>query len=215
MKDFRASFQDKAGQFWIWFSKNKEILASVKTNNDPILGIAIERLHNINEGLFLEVATNSIPKEFVITAAGKSELFALVDLLIASAPSIQGWLFVALKPTMGFDFQTDYKGYVYNPKEIWFLPLIKRSDPSYLGLRLGLANMPACDKKDIYSAISTILETGLGERPFAKEIKYIEIGDLPANPAREGYMELKDLSEYISWRKTSGQQKKMNSTSQP
>jgi hypothetical protein len=47
----------------------------------------------------------------------------------------------------------------------------------------------------------TILETGIGERSCAMDIQYVEIDDLPDDPAAHGYIELPRLAEYIAWHK--------------
>jgi hypothetical protein len=194
-------FQDRPKLFWSWFQENEDRLAAISGHDDPFLDSVVEKLQEINEGLFLEVAINCVPKEFVITAAGDTKLFPFVDILASSAPAIDGWKFVALKPAMGFDFRTDYEGVEYKPKEMWFLPLIKKGDQRFLGLRIGIRSLPAVSEKKINSAVATILETGLGERAFAGDVSYFEVVALPSEPEKEGYMELVDLPRYIPWRK--------------
>ena len=46
-----------------------------------------------------------------------------------------------------------------------------------------------------------MLDTVLGEKVFALDVKFIEIGYLPDNPEKQGMMELHDLPEFIKWKK--------------
>ncbi len=194
-------FQERPAHFWAWFKENEDRLAAIDAHDDPFLNDALRQLQAVDDGLFLEVGTNCEPKEFVITACGNTKLFPLIDILASTAPPIPGWQIVALKPAMGFDFKTNYEGIEYNPKKMWFLPLVKKHDPTFLGLRIGVEKLPSGGGEEAYNAVATILETGLGERSFAEEVGHLEVVALPAKPEEEGYMELVDLPRYIPWRK--------------
>ena len=141
------------------------------------------------------------PCEFIVTASGRKEVFSLAEAIIAAAPSLPGWSFIALKPPMGFDFKTTYTGIAFDPKEMWFLPLVRESEPTAMGLRVGIPNYDSSIEEQSMFAVFTILDTALGERSAALDIAHLEVGVLPTDPQARGYVALTELPKYIQWRK--------------
>lgn len=60
--------------------------------------------------------------EFVVTAAGKKELFPVVDEMISLAPKLDAWEFTALKSASGLGFHTQYGDVTLKADERWFFP---------------------------------------------------------------------------------------------
>ena len=58
------------------------------------------------------------------------------------------------------------------------------------------------DGAQTVDAAYTILDTGIGERSTATDIQHVVVGDLPVDPAAEGYLKLARLADYISWHKS-------------
>ena len=87
----------------------------MSSDTDPKLDRLLKHLQAIDPNLYVEVCTTSMPREVVVTAEGRRELFPLVDDIVAVAPHVEGWVFVPLKPPMGFDFQTSYEGIIFDP----------------------------------------------------------------------------------------------------
>lgn len=189
-------------EFWKWFLKHQSKIEAFKNANDPILDQLLEQLHKYNEHLFLELSTNFEEKELVITAEGDSEQFESVRDLMAKAPKLKNWKFTAFRPPLGFGFQTKYEGVEYDPEKLWFLPLENESNPSAVGIKIGI---PSFDEKiHVHSkaAAWVILDTALGELVSAQEIQYMETGALPSDPEKEGYIELPELPKYLTWKKS-------------
>jgi hypothetical protein len=101
--------------FWSWLQANIEALNDLRTPEDPFWDVIQSHLTSVNEGLFFEIS-DPTPRgrEMVLTVRGDKALFALVDHMVAAAPAIPGWIFVPLKPAMGFDFTTTYEGRLYD-----------------------------------------------------------------------------------------------------
>ncbi|MDR3561786.1 MAG: hypothetical protein P4N59_10175 [Negativicutes bacterium] len=190
-------------EFWRWFSGNRERFAGI-TNDRLFLDLILARLKEIHNGLFFETCIDSNPKEFIVTASGNTNLFGLVDEIIARAPNLEGWKFVSLKPPRGFQFASNYRGFLFDPRKMWFIPLKKRDDPKFLGLRIGFEG--GCDfaeKQIVRDGTLLVLDTGLGERIVATNIQYLEIAQLPTSPRSSGYGPVPELTEYISsWNST-------------
>jgi hypothetical protein len=120
--------------------------------------------------------------------------------LIATAPELHGWRFIAFKPAQGFDFVTEYAGLTVSPKATWFMPLESRANPEALGLRVAYAHFKKSKEKTYLAATYVALEAGLGELDAAEKIKHVEVCAAPSAPDSAGYMLLHELPEYIRWR---------------
>lgn len=188
--------------FWQWFLKRQERIEAFKEGSDQVIDELLSQLHKYNKHLFLELSVNSEIKELVITAEGDTEQFESVRNLIAKAPSLKNWKFTAFKPALGFGFVNKYMGVEYDPSKLWFLPLEKTSDPSAIGIKIGIPNFD--EKTHIHSraALWIILDTGLGELVAAQDIQFMETGALPSDPEKEGYIELIELPKYLEWKKS-------------
>lgn len=187
--------------FWAWFREHGERLRAMRSADDPFWDVALARLKELDPGLWFEMSDIiDDVREFVITAEGDIELFPLVDAIVAAAPDLSGWKWVATKPAMGFDFVTEYDGLRLEPMSMWFLPLELPSDPAALGLRIGIPRLRPSQQREADNGVLVILDTALGERQAAEAIKFVEVASLPADPESEGYIELPELAAYIAWR---------------
>ncbi len=198
---FPSSVTANDQDFWKWFLQNQSKIEALKNADDPILAHLLEQLHKYNEHLFLELSTNAEEKELVITAEGDSEHFESVRNLIATAPKLKNWKFTAFRPPLGFALQTKYEGVEYDPAKLWFLPLENESNPSAVGIKIGIPSFDEKVHEHSTAAAWIILDTALGELVSALEIQYMETGALPADPAKEGYIELVELPDYLAWKK--------------
>lgn len=188
--------------FWKWFQQHDASLRALPHSGDPFWDTALSQLKLVHDRLCFEMA-DPVDKrrDFVITAQGDPRMFPLVDAMVAAAPSIRAWTFVALKPAMGFDFTHEYEGVLYDPKSMWFLPLERADHPAHLGLRIGVPSLRDIDQDAAEFAVTIILETGLGERERAADVQHTEVVRRPNDPAKDGYIELPELPAYIAWRK--------------
>lgn len=189
-------------EFWDWFLAHQSELALLKSTDQPLWDRALDQLKLIDSHLWFELsAADGSVREFVITAEGNIDVFPVVEAIVNQAPSQDGWLFVALKRPMGFDFTTEYEGTLFEPRKMWFLPLESASRPRELGLRIGIPGLESIESGMAENAVLVILETGLGERSAAIDIQHVEVSELPAEPESSGFIELPELVDYIAWRK--------------
>jgi hypothetical protein len=187
--------------FWQWFADHQPEFNSLSNPEDPFWDIAVELIKKIDGRLWFELSeAGSAAREFIVTAEGHVEAFPIVETLVSLAPRIEGWVFVALKPPMGFEFTTRYEDTLFEPRRMWFLPLNSPSQPQNLGMRIGIQGLASMDETSAHNAVLVILDTALGERSAALDIQYTEVSELPANPESLGYIELPELADYIAWR---------------
>ncbi len=195
--------QNKAiDDFWRWFQAHRADFDALIYPETPFWDVALERLQRLDERLWFELSEpDGDSREFIVTAEGHQEVFPLADAIVARAPDLPGWRFIALKPPMGFDFQTNYEGVEFDPRDMWFLPLNSRSRPENLGLRIGVPNYADAEHGHVENAVLVILDTAIGERSAALDIHHLEVAPLPESPESEGYIELPELPRFIEWRK--------------
>jgi hypothetical protein len=192
---------EQIASFWEWFVEQDASLSQVNTHRDPALDGLLSSLQRIDPSLFFELCSNATPHEFILTVQGDSSKYALADAVIAAAPTLENWVFSALKPPMGFGFRTEYDGFVLDPATMWFLPMESPSNPTSIGLRIGIPDLDIDRLLDARNACLVVLDTALGERTVSTEIGHVEVVSLPPDPANKGYIELNELGSYLEWKK--------------
>jgi hypothetical protein len=189
-------------EFWRWFELHRNELDVLVDSASPLWDKVLVSLHRIHKSLWFELSRrDGSDREFIITAEGQIDVFPVVEALVAQAPTLAGWQFLALKPPMGFDFSTTYESVCFDPRTMWFLPLDSSARPENLGLRIGVPDFAPVIAREAKNAVLIILDTGLGERSAALDIQHVEVASLPDDPATEGFIELPELPAYIAWRK--------------
>jgi hypothetical protein len=85
---------------------------------------------------------------------------------------------------------------------MWFLPLINEKNND-LGIRICLKNYDLIKDNEILTTLLyKILDTILGEKSFALNIKYVDTALQPDDPAEEGMYPILELPEYIERHKS-------------
>jgi hypothetical protein len=192
--------------FWSWFRANKAAMDLLDDPDEPFWDVALAELAKIHPDLrfalsSLEEAPKGSDREFVLTASCDTELFDTVDAVIAAAPKLPGWIWVALKPPMGFDFVTEYEDLTLDPAEMWFFPVRDSARPRELALRVAVPGITRRKEDQYFEAVAMVLETGLGERSAATDLHDLEVVPPPQNLKAEGYAPLKELPVYLAWNK--------------
>ena len=190
--------------FWQWFTNHQSEFNSLSNPDELFWDTALEQIQKVDKQLRFELSRpDSTAREFIVTTEGYVEAFPIAERLVLLAPTLNGWVFVALKPPMGFTFTTRYEDILFEPQSMWFLPLTNPAYPENFAIRVGIEGLKSIDETVAHNAVLVILDTALGERTAALDIQHIEVSELPANPESLGYIELPELAEYIAWRKGS------------
>jgi hypothetical protein len=185
--------------FWSWFERNERRFRDIEVEEkEQLLNELLEALHTYCPHLWFETgrADDGI-SELIISAEGNTDYFSAVRTLIAAAPSIPAWRFIAFKPAMGFDFDTRYAGITFSPKAAWYLPLRSSSDSSALGLRVGYAHFDPARSQDFLTGTFIMLECALGELALGEQVQHIEVAALPSSPESSGYSPIPELVDLV------------------
>ncbi len=76
---------------------------------DALLDELQGQIHYVHPELWFEVGGHPRgPRELVVTAEGKVEIFPWVQDLVRAAPRIPGWEIIAFKQPQGFEFTIEY-----------------------------------------------------------------------------------------------------------
>jgi hypothetical protein len=184
--------------FWRLFSDLAPRLARAADANDPGYDRLLDGLHQLDAGLYFELAGEPGGCELIITAEGERELFPLARQIVAQAPPIPGWTIQALKPKLGFPLTGQWGAVTVKAEDVFFEPL--ENAAGQLGLGLLVAGITDDDVDDAHNAVLRMLDHGLGEEGLAETIAGTKLAPLPAEAAREDLIALTDLPAFLDWR---------------
>lgn len=115
-----------------------------------------------------------------ITVDGKAMHFKKVEALVAKAPKIPGWIFVALEDPRPIDFllEQQMQETGIDPRELRFS--FANGDPQHVAL---IVYHPLCTPENehlIYELAHTAVYNLLGERSFGTAINSLQVANLSA-----------------------------------
>ncbi len=85
-------------RFWEWFAQNEAALLRVETGEEPIRKKLTTELHRLHESLTFEFGiSDTLPREFVISADGIKDAFPVVTRLVEAAPVLTRWRVIAFR----------------------------------------------------------------------------------------------------------------------
>lgn len=194
--------------FWNHFQQNNFVFLllneiskdELKTHFDKLLEI----LHQYNKDLDLIIKNKTKGGELIITANGNPYLFKEVELLVHHAPVVERWKITAfLQPETnlskyenGTDKPLEYYGITLRISEMYFIPLENPNKPTDLGIKVLLKNyIVHKDTTRLREAVYVQIEHLIGEKAFANDIAFIEIGQWEGDD--ENQIELYNLKSYI------------------
>ena len=196
--------------FWNYFQQNNFVFLllneipkdELKTHFDKLLEI----LHQYNKDLDLIIKNKTKGGELIITANGNPYLFKEVELLVHHAPVVERWKITPfLQPETnltkyenGTDKPLEYYGITLRISEMYFIPLENPNKPTDLGIKVLLKNyIVHKDNPRLREAVYVHIEHLIGEKSFANDIAFIEIGQLEGDD--ENQIELFNLKSYIDY----------------
>ena len=194
--------------FWNHFQQNNFVFLLLNEIPKDKLKIhfdkLIELLHQYNKDLDLIIKNKTNGAELIITGNGNPYLFKEVELLVHHAPVVVRWKITAfLQPETnltkyenGTDKPLEYYGITLRISEMYFIPLENPNKPTDLGIKVLLKNyIVHKDTTRLREAVYVQIEHLIGEKSFANDIAFIEIGQWEGDD--ENQIELYNLKSYI------------------
>lgn len=203
-----------AKAFWEYF-KNHQFEYYIIDNLDQsrkeeLLDELLVQLQKYCNELVFEISENLYGKqELIISAGGEASIFDIVDTLVQSAPHLEKWNVIALKPAISGSFETNYEGIIIKTKDLFFAPLIPddEEEASKIQIRFFLESYNNERDLDYMTAVWIIITSVLGERFCGENIDYIDIEGIPNpemidhNIKKGALFPLDKLKEYINSKK--------------
>lgn len=182
--------------FWNYFQQNNFAFLLLNEIPKEELKIHFDRLieilHQYNKDLDLIIKNKTNGSEIIITANGNPYLFKEVELLLHHAPVIERWKITAFlqpetnltKYEKGTDKPLDYYGINLRISEIYFIPIKNLEKETDLGIKVFIKNyIIHKENPRLREAVYVHIEHLIGEKAFANDIAFIEIGQLENNHA--------------------------------
>ncbi len=195
--------------FWNHFQQNNFVFLllneipkeELKNHFDKLIQI----LHQYNKDLDIIIKNKKNGAELIITANGNPYLFKEVELLVHHAPVVERWKITAfLQPETnltkyenGTDKPLEYYGITLRISEMYFIPLENPNKPTDLGIKVLLKNyIIHKNNPRLREAVYVHIEHLIGEKSFANDIAFIEIGQLEINQVN--FIKLYKLYNYLN-----------------
>ena len=195
--------------FWNYFQQNNFVFLLLNEISKDELKIhfdkLIEILHQYNKDLDLIIKNKKNGAELIITANGNPYLFKEVELLVHHAPVVERWKITTfLQPETnlskyenGTDKPLEYYGITLRISEMYFIPLENPNKPTDLGIKVLLKNyIIHKNNPRLREAVYVHIEHLIGEKSFANDIAFIEIGQLEINQVN--FIKLYKLYNYLN-----------------
>lgn len=195
-----TSYED----FWNWFVQHEpEFYRLVKTQGDvagEFLGKALPRLREIREGFHL---LTGMPDEEVVelifSANGDLKNMVFIDEIVAAAPELGRWKFIALRQTMDLETKGISLGeHAFTKENISFYEAEDAEYPDEVNIVLVHEALTEEIREVIAHGTYLFLDHLLGEWNFATQIDHVEVKS-PEN-AEKALVPITEIVAFLAWR---------------
>jgi len=202
---------NQINNFWNHFKQNNFVFLLLNEIPKDELKIHFDKLisvlHLYNKDLNLIIKNKSDVAELIVTANGNPYLFKEVELLVHHAPVVERWKIIAfLQPELnitkyqkGWDKPLKYYGINLKISEMYFQRLQNIEKPNDLGIKIYLKNyITHKDNPKLREVVYMHIEYLIGEKSFANDITFIEIGQLNCKMNDIELLDLYNLADCIN-----------------
>ncbi|GHT40620.1 hypothetical protein FACS189437_06470 [Bacteroidia bacterium] len=114
--------------FWNWFEKNEKNFLKIVEKRDSseinkkFFEPLSEKLNELKDGYYFLVGMdNDSTAELIFSAEGVIKFFVFVEELVAAAPNLPNWKFIALKPAPHIEnVNIEMNGYKFGSDNLYF-----------------------------------------------------------------------------------------------
>jgi hypothetical protein len=191
---------DPIGDFWNWFKENEKRLKKFEKDPDTYLNEVLTQAKKIQPGLAIEF---ELPKNGVInmtvSADGDKNIFAIVKDIVAKAPQIDGWKFVAFRQRMDVEMIKGMKLQAadreLSPTQMKFFPVITGDT---LDLIIYVKGVTDENYNQVAYGSLLLLDNILGEYDCVTKVRSYDFHNMPTKKEElDGLLPLIDLPAYV------------------
>lgn len=203
---FKPSDERRALEFWTWFVANEKNCRNMsedgEAERDHRIKVFLDHLTQYDHHLtFLIGKHDDGIHELIISADGMKAHFPSAEALVAAAPEVAKWRFIALKPPV-----PDFGPVLLNDKRfelnnLQFARVEDPEDPSALNLVVFHPPYPEEEQELHVIATFMLLDNLLGERSVAEDIQGLDIKPLTAEVPPNVLRPIKALPQVILYNK--------------
>jgi hypothetical protein len=193
-------------EFWAWFQQQASQFHRVVKNpvaiNEGFFRKIYPKLTQLNPSFqLLAGMIDENTAELVFTADGIVKYIPLIEEIVAAAPAIPGWRFVALKPEFLKDeMNVVMDGQHFNSKTIRFCTMEDAAYPDQISIGLVHSAYQVSDHELFANGCLVFIDNYLGELNAALQIDHIEM--LRSRNPQQETIAIDKLPDYLKWRQS-------------
>lgn len=180
--------------FWTWFSANADTYRCLSADDEaaePALDAFQSALDRIAPDLFFLINEGEEGHhDLILSPDGNLELFPVIEELVAAAPDIPHWRFIAYRQRGEADVSIQINDFTLGPEQIYF---DLAPDGEQVAITLYIADFNLFSSHQLGVASFLLLDNSLGEYDVAKKISTIAREPLPENAPERGLRPLDKL----------------------
>jgi hypothetical protein len=191
---------DPIEKFWTWFKDNQKRLRMFEENPDKYLTEVLTQAKKIQAGLAIEFEPpkNGIIK-MTVSADGDRNIFSVVQNIVAKAPTVEGWKFIAFRQRMNLEqvkgMRLKAQDHELDPDKMKFFPMIN-------GDTLDLIIYANDVTEENYNQIAygglLLLDNILGEYDCVTKVRSYDFHNMPTKKEELAELfPLLDLAAYV------------------
>ena len=190
--------------FWNWFRQHEKHFFNTVQTRQNIHAVFFDpmsaQLQHLKDGYFFLVGMSaSGVADMIFTADGNLKNIVFVEELVAAAPSLSGWQFSALKPSLDIEnVNIEMGGLQFNKDNLFFHAMQDPAYPDEIDITLVYTTWAEADRDTIINGAYIFLDNYLGELDFATTIDNLTITG-PSGITQE-LIPVEMLKSYLTWR---------------
>lgn len=209
--DFQKAQKQQTKQyaaFWKWFNKHQKTFYNILKHEDSkgidknFFDPLMQKLTEIRDGYyFLAGIDGNDIAELIFTADGEITNIPFMEDLVAAAPEIHGWRFIASKPESDLNCTTiNMEGYTFTLENLYFYATASPDSPDSICITVihnDYTDTPSVANK-IIQGVYLFLDNYLGEVKSVTVIDSVSVQG--PSKAEKDLIPIDKLKSYLEWR---------------
>lgn len=198
----------KYQNFWNWFLQMEKTFSDIiRTENDiqkNFISVLSEKLEGFGDKYFFLIGINEQNDiELIFSAEGIVKNVVFVEELVAAAPLIDGWKFIALKPCIDIGdinirMYDDEAEIIIDQSKLFFYPNLHPELPDEIDINIIHTDMDENNRNIIGNGIFIYLDNLLGELEFMNNIDHLQL--ISKDEVKDELIPISKLKDYLKWR---------------